>query len=71
VNGSLNGLGKSSAIRNVDYAKFLWCYAAPDHVFPRSLGGLTDMDNLVTSCSRCNYSKMDLTLEQMDVRSPG
>ena len=70
VNGSLHGSGKSGAIRNVDYAKFLWSYAAPDHVKPRSLGGLTNMKNLVTSCSGCNYSKMDLTLEQMDVIHP-
>mgnify|MGYP003335082297 FL=1 len=70
VGGSLRGSGKSGAICNADYAKFLWSLAAPDHVFPRSLGGRTDMDNLVTSCSGCNYSKMDLTLEQMDVRHP-
>ena len=51
VGGSLRGSDKSGAICNADYAKFLWSLAAPDHVFPRSLGGRTDMDNLVTSCS--------------------
>jgi hypothetical protein len=69
-NGSLKGSGKNGAIKNVDYAKFLWSMAAPDHIVPRSHGGLTDMDNLVTSCSGCNYSKMDLTLEQMKVNPP-
>ena len=70
VNGSLHGSGKNGGIKNVDYAKFLWSLAAPDHVVPRSHGGQTDLDNLVTSCSGCNYSKMDLTLEQMNVKSP-
>lgn len=70
VNGSLHGSGKSGGIKNVDYAKFLWSLAAPDHVVPRSHGGKTDMENLVTSCSGCNYSKMDLTLEQMNVNPP-
>ena len=70
INGSLHGSGKSGGIKNVDYAKFLWSLAAPDHVVPRSHGGQTDLANLVTSCSGCNYSKMDLTLEQMKVRSP-
>jgi hypothetical protein len=70
VNGSLNGSGKNGGIKNVDYAKFLWSLAAPDHVVPRSHGGKTDLDNLVTSCSGCNYSKMDLTLEQMKVNPP-
>ena len=70
VNGSLQGSGKNGAIKNVDYPKFLWSMAAPDHVVPRSHGGLTDMDNLVTSCSGCNYSKGDLTLEQMGVQWP-
>ena len=69
-NGSLKGSGKNGAIKNVDYAKFLWSMAAPDHVIPRSHGGLTDMGNLVTSCSGCNYSKGDLTLEQMGVQWP-
>jgi hypothetical protein len=70
VNGSLHGSGKGGGIKNVDYAKFLWSLAAPDHVVPRSHGGKTDLDNLVTSCSGCNYSKMDLTLEQMKVNPP-
>ena len=70
VNGSLHGSGRNGGVRNVDYAKFLWSQAAPDHVVPRSQGGATDLDNLVTSCSGCNYSKMDLTLEQINVRDP-
>ena len=66
-NGKLRGTGKNGALRNADYAKFLWSLAACDHVFPSSLGGPTDVTNLVTSCSGCNYSKGNLTLDQMDV----
>lgn len=67
VEGRLKGSGKGGALKNSDYSKFLWSLAACDHVFPRSLGGATDESNLVTSCSGCNYSKGNLTLDQMDV----
>ena len=66
----LLGTGKGGAVRNVDYSKFLWSFAAPDHVFPRSLGGPASLENIVTSCSGCNYSKGDLTLDQLGVRQP-
>jgi hypothetical protein len=70
VGNSLVGTGKNGGLRNVDYQKILWSMAAPDHVFPRSLGGDATFENLVTSCSGCNYSKVDLTLDQMYVRPP-
>ena len=41
-----------------------------DHVFPRSLGGRTTPENLVTSCYPCNYGKADFTLEQLGMESP-
>ncbi|NBR07971.1 MAG: HNH endonuclease [Planctomycetes bacterium] len=28
-----------------------------DHIIPRRLGGTDEPDNLVASCTRCNYSK--------------
>jgi len=28
-----------------------------DHVIPRKLGGLDTDDNLLSACSKCNYSK--------------
>ena len=33
-----------------------------EHVFPVSLGGTSDLSNLVWSCSRCNGSKSDHTV---------
>jgi len=67
VSGALRGSGRSGAIRNVDYSKFLWSMTAPEHVFPRSLGGPTDEENDVTACWGCNAWKGDLTLEQLGV----
>jgi 5-methylcytosine-specific restriction endonuclease McrA len=70
VGNSLVGTGKNGGLCNVDYQKILWSMAAPDHVFPRSLGGDATFENLVTSCSGCNYGKGELALEQMKVRPP-
>lgn len=38
--------------------------ATYDHVVPRSLGGLTTVENLVLACSPCNQAKAALTLEE-------
>jgi hypothetical protein len=68
--GTLTGSGKSGTIRNVDYSKFLWSMAAPDHIFPRALGGPTDESNLVTACWGCNGWKNNFTLDQLGVQAP-
>lgn len=36
-----------------------------DHVVPRSKGGKTTWDNIVSSCYKCNSKKCDKTLEQL------
>lgn len=38
-----------------------------DHVIPYSLGGLTEMSNLVTSCPKCNMSKAGKLLEECNM----
>jgi 5-methylcytosine-specific restriction endonuclease McrA len=68
--GSLVGSGKSGAVRNVDYSKFLWSMVAPEHVIPASLGGPTDESNVITACWGCNAWKGNLTLEQLGVQPP-
>lgn len=35
-----------------------------DHVRPRSRGGITSWDNLVTACKKCNSKKGDFTPEE-------
>jgi len=35
-----------------------------DHVIPRRLGGLTNWDNVVAACPRCNHLKGGMTPEQ-------
>jgi 5-methylcytosine-specific restriction endonuclease McrA len=35
-----------------------------DHVIPRSLGGKTNWENIVTACFRCNGKKADLSLQE-------
>ncbi len=38
--------------------------ASLDHVIPRSKGGKSDWDNLVTACKKCNHRKADRTPEE-------
>jgi 5-methylcytosine-specific restriction endonuclease McrA len=52
-----------------------YCGASPplseltyDHVIPRSLGGLTNWDNIVTCCIPCNRRKGGQLLEFSDLR---
>lgn len=49
---------------------YLMFRATLDHVFPRSLGGATAEENLVTCCWPCNYGKSDYTLEQIGLDNP-
>ena len=39
-------------------------YWKADHVLPKSKGGTDALKNLVPSCSGCNASKLDLTINE-------
>jgi 5-methylcytosine-specific restriction endonuclease McrA len=39
-----------------------------DHVYPKSKGGKTTWDNLVTACKHCNAKKGDSTLEEAQMQ---
>lgn len=39
-----------------------------DHVVPKSRGGKTSWENLVTACSRCNNTKDDKLLHEVGMR---
>ena len=41
-----------------------------DHVLPDSLGGPTDLSNLVTSCWPCNNGKNARTVEELGIADP-
>ena len=41
-----------------------------DHVEPFASGGLTDIENLVTSCYSCNFGKAGYSLEQLGIEDP-
>jgi len=41
-----------------------------DHVVPWNLGGRTNLDNLVSACTTCNYGKDGYTLEQIGIENP-
>ena len=41
-----------------------------DHVVPWNLGGLTNLENLVSACAPCNYGKDGNTLEQLGLNNP-
>lgn len=44
--------------------------ATIDHVKPLTLGGRTNLNNLVTSCWSCNYGKLNATLKQLGLDNP-
>lgn len=37
-----------------------------DHVYPRSLGGSNDINNLVPCCRRCNVAKGTKTIDEWE-----
>ena len=41
-----------------------------DHVEPYASGGLTEIENLVTSCYSCNFGKAGYTLDQLGIEDP-
>jgi 5-methylcytosine-specific restriction endonuclease McrA len=42
-----------------------------DHMVPRSRGGLTKWDNVITACAPCNLAKGSLSLEQAKMKPMG
>jgi hypothetical protein len=40
------------------------CKLVIDHIIPRNNGGLTEVNNLITSCEECNLGKTDILLEE-------
>lgn len=47
--------------------KFTFNELTLDHVFPKSRGGATDWENIVTCCKHCNQTKADRTPEEANM----
>jgi 5-methylcytosine-specific restriction endonuclease McrA len=39
-----------------------------DHIIPRSKGGLTNWDNTVSACKKCNSLKADKSIEELNLK---
>jgi 5-methylcytosine-specific restriction endonuclease McrA len=44
--------------------------ATADHVIPRSQGGKTTVDNLVTACWPCQFGKAEFSPNQLGLEDP-
>jgi len=60
-------LGSTNFGRHGLYLNFV---GVADHVTPHSLGGRTNLDNLVTACWSCNYGKGESTVEELGLDDP-
>lgn len=52
------------------HAGFQALWAQYDHVVPYSCGGTNELDNLVVTCSACNFGKMSYRLEELGLSDP-
>ena len=49
----------------------LWCmWLQFDHVLPHGRGGTSEDQNMVITCSGCNYGRMAFTLEEVGLADP-
>ena len=52
------------------HAAFQCMWMQFDHVIPHSRRGTTDLDNLIITCSACNYGRKESTLEEVGLIDP-
>lgn len=52
------------------HAGFQCMWAQYDHILPHARGGNNDFDNLILTCSACNYGRMSYTLEEVGLIDP-
>ncbi|WP_455231435.1 HNH endonuclease [Geopseudomonas aromaticivorans] len=52
------------------HAAFQAMWAQYDHVLPHARGGNNDIENVVLTCSACNFGRMSYTLEEVGLLDP-
>jgi|GEM_PF-331037 len=52
------------------HAAFQALWAQYDHILPHARGGNNDLDNIVLTCSGCNFGRMSHTLEEVGLLDP-
>lgn len=50
------------------HAAFQAMWVQFDHLVPHARGGKTELDNLVITCSPCNYSRMNFLLDEINLQ---
>lgn len=57
--------------KNIEqHAAFQAMWVQYDHVLPHARGGNNDLDNMVITCSGCNYGRMSYTLDEVGLADP-
>ena len=59
--------GKTNATQHAGL-QCLWLQY--DHVLPHSAGGENTLENLIITCSACNFGKMNYTLQELGLLDP-
>lgn len=52
------------------HAGFQALWAQYDHILPHARGGNNDLDNIILTCSACNFGRMSYTLEEVGLSDP-
>ncbi len=52
------------------HAAFQCMWAQYDHILPHARGGNNDFDNIILTCSACNFGRMSYTLEEVGLLDP-
>ena len=55
---------------SAQHAGFQCLWLQYDHVVPHSAGGENTLDNLIVTCSACNFGKMNYTVEELGLLDP-
>lgn len=52
------------------HAGFQALWVQYDHILPHARGGTNSIDNMVITCTACNFGRMDFTLDEVGIDDP-